>query len=151
MPMWQRLYVLSGALPWQQPRRKEIFLSSISAPSFSSFCLVPCQISSSFSLPPPSFPLSSTCSDMVCRFLGGECSGMRSHTHNLSVCFWCSRLGNNESQKRLSFKRNWNFNTVSKLWFAERASSVLSGETPLVHSAAFLINLPLCRSSSLPL
>lgn len=31
--------------------------------------------------PSLSLPRSPTCTDMVCRVLGGECSGMRSHTH----------------------------------------------------------------------
>ena len=104
--------------------------------------------------PSLSLPRSPTCTDMVCRVLGGECSGMRSHTHTHTyiICL-CAAGGADEGtmslKKRLSFKRTWNFNTVSKLWFAEQVSSysaAWSRETPFVQSAVFLINLTLWRS-----
>lgn len=48
------------------------------------------------------FPLSPTCTDMVCSVLGGEYSGMRWRTHIHTVCLCAAGgadLGNNESQK----------------------------------------------------
>lgn len=63
------------------------------------------------------FPLSPTCTDMVCSVLGGEYSGMRWRTHTQSVCVLLAEQtwGTMSLKKRLSFKRTWNFNTVSKL------------------------------------
>lgn len=54
---------------------------------------------------------------MVCSVLGGEHSGMRWRTHTQSVCVLLAEQtwGTMSLKKRLSFKRTWNFNAVSKL------------------------------------
>lgn len=61
---------------------------------------------------PPSlllFPSLQLVQTWFAEFLGGECSGMRSHTHthNLSVCLLVEQtLGNNESQKETFFQED---------------------------------------------
>jgi len=112
LPMWQRLYVLSDRLPWQQLQSKEIFLSSfaLSAPALLFlFCPLPCEISSSYSL--PLFLFLQLVQTWFAEIWVGNvqvCVSTHKHTHTriLSVCCWCSRPGNNESQKETFLQKD---------------------------------------------
>lgn len=102
MPLWQRLYVLSGGLRWQQLRSKEIFLSSFSPPLLLLFSLSVQYLVKFLPLSPSlSFPLSDLYRHGLQRFGWGifRYAFSHTHTHSLSVCCLRSRLRNNESQK----------------------------------------------------
>lgn len=92
-------------------------------PPLLSFCPVPCQLSASLS-PSFSFPLSDLYRHGLQSFGWGMFRYAFAHTHIICLCAaGIADQGTMSLKKRLSFKRTWNFNTVSKLRFAERASS----------------------------
>lgn len=116
-----------------------------------------CGVRKSFFLPPPlplppSLPLSlrlpdpPACTDTFqeCGFFSFRVGNIQVcvRTHRLPVCCCCCwRLSRTMSlKKRLSFKRTWNFNTVSGRG---------SASSPFVLSAVFLVNLP-TRTSFAP-
>lgn len=93
MPLWQRLYILSGGLRWQQLRSKEIFLSSFSPPLLLLFSLSVQHLHKFLPLSPSlSFPLSDLYRHGLQRFGWGIFRYAFSHTHTHIVCL-CAACG----------------------------------------------------------
>lgn len=87
VPLWQRLYVLSCRLPWQQLRSKEIFLSSSSS-CFSLLFSLSVQFLVRFLplSPSLSFPLSDLYRHGLQSFGWGIFRYASAHTHTVCLC-----------------------------------------------------------------
>lgn len=158
MPLWHKRYVLSTALPRQQLQSKEIFFFFLLICTPTIFLLLFLLLSHPFSH--SSHFLSST----LVRFLfspslffpslwlvqtwflefwvGNVQVCVSTHTFTLRAAAVAVQA-TMSLKKRLSFKRTWNFGSVSKLWLSNQASFLLwSWGTPFVKSAVFLIIFP---------